>query len=432
MNRIIILIIALTFLNQCSLNENSRIWKDKEKKLESQKNIKKVFLEDKKITTEFNQELKLDLSIIKFNNKITDNENNYGSQNYEGLIDKIGNYKFSKFEDINQLNFKPIFLEDGLIFFDKKGSIIRYNDKTKVLWKKNHYSKPEKKLRPKLDFIQDGENLLITDSIAKYYSVNINSGELNWSKNNIYPFNSDIKKHKNKIFVIDYKNTLRCFNISDGNECWNLKTEDSFTISNSKFSLIVINDKVIFSNSIGDITAVDIETGVIIWQLPTQSSSIINETYNFKISELVSDGNSIIFSNNKNEFHSIDVKTGTINWINEINSNITPIITGNLIFTVSNEGYLIVIEKNKGNIIRVTDLFNNYKLKKRKNIKPVGFAIGNTNLYLTNSDGKMIIVDLSLGNVVNIEKISGDFVSKPFIVNENLFVIRNGSIVQYN
>ncbi|MDA9880466.1 PQQ-like beta-propeller repeat protein [Candidatus Pelagibacter sp.] len=432
MNRIIILITALTFLNQCSLNENSRIWKDKEKKLEAQKNIKKVFLEEKKITTEFNQELKLDLSIIKFKNKITDNENNYGSQNYEGLIDKIGNYKFSKFEDINQLNFKPIFLEDGLIFFDKKGSIIRYNDKTKVLWKKNHYSKPEKKLRPKLDFIQDGENLLITDSIAKYYSVNINSGELNWSKNNIYPFNSDIKKHKNKIFVIDYKNTLRCFNISDGNECWNLKTEDSFTISNSKFSLIVINDKVIFSNSIGDITAVDIETGVIIWQLPTQSSSIINETYNFKISKLVSDGNSIIFSNNKNEFHSIDVKTGTINWINEINSNITPIITGNLIFTVSNEGYLIVIEKNKGNIIRVTDLFNNYKLKKRKNIKPVGFVIGNTNLYLTNTDGKMIVVDLSLGDIKKIEKISGDFISRPFIFNQNLFVIRNGSIIQYN
>jgi len=431
-NRIIILIIALIFLNQCSFKENSRIWKDKENKLEAQKNIKKVFLEDKKITSEFNQELKLDLSIIKFNNKIIDNKNNYGSQNYKGLIDKIGNYKFSKFEDINQLNFKPIFLDDGLIFFDKKGSIIRYNDKSKVLWKKNHYSKSEKKLKPKLNFVQDDENLLITDSIAKYYSVNINSGELNWSKNNIYPFNSDIKKYKNKIFVIDYKNTLRCYNVSDGNECWNLKTEDSFTISNSKFSLIVISDKVIFSNSIGDITAVDIETGVIIWQLPTQSSSIINETYNFKISKLVSDGNSIIFSNNKNEFHSIDVKTGTINWINEINSNITPIITGNLIFTVSNEGYLIVIEKNKGNIIRVTDLFKNYKLKKRKNIKPVGFVIGNTNLYLTNTDGKMIIVDLSLGDIKKIEKISGDFISRPFIFNQNLFVIRNGSIIQYN
>ena len=91
---------------------------------------------------------------------------------------------------------------------------------------------------------------------------------------------------------------------------------------------------VIFNNSIGDITAVDIETGLINWQLPTQSSSIINETYNFKISKLVSDGKSIFFSNNKNEFYSLDVKTGTINWINEINSNLTSIVSGNLLFTM--------------------------------------------------------------------------------------------------
>ena len=284
------------------------------------------------------------------------------------MFKKIGTYKFGKFEEINQLNFKPVFLDNGLIFFDKKGSIIRYNNNQKVLWKKNHYSKAEKKQKPKLNFVLDAENLLVTDSVAKYYSININTGELNWSKNNTYPFNSDIKKHKDKFFVIDYKNTLRCYEIKNGNECWNLKTEDSFTISNSKLSLIIVDDLVVFSNSIGDITAADIETGLIIWQLPTQSSSIINETYNFKISKLVSDGSSIYFSNNKNEFYSIDLKNGIINWKNEISSNITPVITGNLIFTISEDGYLLAIEKNKGNIIRVTDLFNNYKLKKRKNI----------------------------------------------------------------
>ena len=432
MNRIIILVIALFFLNHCSLNDKSRIWKKGEDKLESQKNFKKVFEEDKKIETEFNQELKLDLSSTIPNNKISDNKNNYGSQKYDGLTIKSGNYKFSKFVNINQLNFKPIFLDDGLIFFDNKGSIIRFNSNQKVLWKKNHYSKSEKKLRPKLNFVLDGENLLVADSIAKYYSININTGELNWLRNSTYPFNSDIKKYKDKILVVDYKNTLRCFKVNDGSECWNFKTEESFTISNSKFSLIIINDMVIFSNSIGDITAINIKTGLIRWQLPTQSSSIINETYSFKISKLVSDGNSIIFSNNKNEFHSVDVKNGTINWINEINSNITPIITGNLIFTVSNEGYLIVIEKNKGNIIRVTDLFKYYKLKERKNIKPVGFAIGNTNLYLTNTDGKMIVADLNLGEVKRVEKVSGDFISRPFIINDNIFIIKNGSIIQYN
>ena len=432
MNKLIILILALFILNHCSLNKTPRFWKDKVKKIENKSNIKKVFSEEKKITIEFNSELKLNLANLKTNNKVIDNKNNYGSQNYNGIIKKIGNYKFSKLENINQLNYKPIFLKDGIIFFDKKGSIIRYNENKKIFWKNNYYTKSEKKLKPTLHFVLEGENLLVADSIAKYYSVNINSGKLNWSKNNTYPFNSEIKKYKNKIFVVDYKNTLRCYNINDGSECWNLQTEESFTISNSKFSLIIINDMVVFSNSIGDITGVDIETGLIKWQLPTQSNSIINETYNFKISKLVSDGNSIYFSNNKNEFYSIDVKTGTINWINEINSNITPIITGNLIFTVSNDGHLFVVENNKGNIIRITDLFKNYKIKKRKDIYPVGFAIGNTNLYLTNTDGKMIVVDLNFGNIIKTEKVSGGFVSKPFIFNENLFIIRNGSIVQYN
>ena len=432
MNKLSITLIALVFLNNCSFNENSRIWNNKENNLETDKNIKKVFAEKKNEISELNKNLKLELSNVKLNDKITDNQNNLGSQNYKGKLNKIANFKFSKIDEINQLNFKPIFLKDGIIFFNKKGSIIRYQNNKKVLWKKNHYSKSERKLKPKLNFLLDNQNLIVTDSIAKYYSVNLSSGELNWVKNNTYPFNSDIKKYKDKIFVVDYKNTLRCFKISDGSECWNLQTEDSFTISNIKYSLVLLNENVIFTNSIGDITAVDIKTGLIAWQLPTQSSNIMNETYNFKISKLVSDGDSIFFSNNKNEFYSVDVKTGTTNWINEINSNITPILIGNLIFTISNEGYLYVVDKNKGNIIRITDLFINYKDKKRKNVYPIGFVIGKKNLYLTNSDGKMIVAGIDLGNILKVEKVSGNLVSEPFIFNNNLFVIRNGSIVQYD
>ena len=432
MNKLIIILIAFIFLNNCSFNEDSKIWKNKDQDLSQDQNIKKIFADEKTTVTEFNKVLKLDLSNLKTNNKINDNKNNLSSQTYGGNLNKIGNYKFSKFEEINTINFEPLFLSDGIIFFDKKGSIIRYDNNKKVLWKQNHYSKSEKKLSPKLNFILKNNSIIATDSIAKYYSISLETGNLNWSKNNTYPFNSNIKNFKNKIFVVDYKNTLRCYNVKDGSECWNLQTEDSFTISNSKYSLLIIDEMVVFSNSVGDITSVDIETGLIIWQLPTQSSNIINETYNFKISKLVSDGNSIFFSNNKNEIYSVDAKTGIVNWINNLNSNIKPVIVGNLIFTVSDEGYLYVIEKNKGNIIRVTDLLSNYKPRQRKNIQPIGFVIGDKNLYLTNSDGKIIVADLSDGKITRIEKVSGGLVSEPFIFDNNLFVVRNGSIVQYN
>ena len=432
MNKLIIILIAFIFLNNCSFNEDSKIWKNKDQDLSQDQNIKQIFADEKTTVTEFNKVLKLDLSNLKTNNKINDNKNNLSSQTYGGNLNKIGNYKFSKFEEINTINFEPLFLSDGIIFFDKKGSIIRYDNNKKVLWKQNHYSKSEKKLSPKINFILKDNSIIATDSIAKYYSISLETGNLNWSKNNTYPFNSNIKNFKNKIFVVDYKNTLRCYNVKDGSECWNLQTEDSFTISNSKYSLLIIDEMVVFSNSVGDITSVDIETGLIIWQLPTQSSNIINETYNFKISKLVSDGNSIFFSNNKNEIYSVDAKTGIVNWINNLNSNIKPVIVGNLIFTVSDEGYLYVIEKNKGNIIRVTDLLSNYKPRQRKNIQPIGFVIGDKNLYLTNSDGKIIVADLSDGKITRIEKVSGGLVSEPFIFDNNLFVVRNGSIVQYN
>ena len=432
MNRLLLIFIAIFLLNNCSFNENSRLWKDKEQPLENQENVTQIFAEEQSVSLELNPDISLDLSNIKSSNKIVDNQNNFGPLSYNGTLQKNGNFKFSKLENLDQFNLKPAFLNEGIIFFDNKGSVLRFNDEQKIIWKNNFYSKSEKKLKPKLNFAINNEDLIVVDNIAKYFSINLNSGELNWIKNNSYPFNSDIKIFKDKFFAIDYKNTLRCFKIMDGSECWNLQTEDSFTISNSKFSLIILDDKVIFNNSIGDITAVDIKTGLIAWQLPTQSSSIINETYNFKISKLVSDGDAIFFSNNKNEFYSIDVKTGTTNWINKINSNLTPILTKDLIFTVSNEGFLFTIQKSTGNIIRINYLYKDYKEKKRKELKPIGFVIGNTNIYISNNDGKLIVADLSNGKVNFIEKIGGDTISEPFIANQNLYVIKSGSIVRYN
>ena len=432
MTRLFLLILTLFLVSNCSVKENLGIWNKKDENLENQKKVKKLFSDEKKIITEFNPELKLDISKLKFSENIVNNQNNIGAQNYTGFNEKINTFKFSTIKDTNQLNYKPIFLEDGLIFFDNKGTIIRYDLNSKVVWKKNIYSKSEKKLNPKLFFALKGDNLLVADNLAKYYSINIKFGELNWSKNNMHPFNSEIKIANNMLFAVDYQNTLRSFNLSDGSELWNFQTENVFTISDTRNSLIIIDNLIIFNNSVGDITAVDALTGMITWQLPTQSTSIIYDSYKFKNSKLVSDKRSIFFSNNKGEFYSIDIKTGVANWINEVNSNVTPILIGNLIFTISNDGFLYVIEKNNGNIIRITDLYKNYKEKKRADIKPIGFVIGSRNLYLTNSDSNMNVIDLVTGDSIYNVKVAYNIISEPFIFNKNLFVIRKGSIIQYN
>jgi len=233
--RLILLIFTLFFLSNCSISDTSSIWKDEEN-VENKKNVKKLFSKEKKIISEFNPDLKLDLSKLRLNNYIIDNQNNFGAQNYSNLKKKVGSYKFSKIEDPNNLNYKPLFLNDGLIFFDKKGTIIRYDSNNKIVWKKNYYSKLEKRLSPKLYFVLSDQNLLIADSIAKYYSINVKSGKLNWSKNGIYSFNSEIKKENNKFFIVDYKNTLRSFRVDDGTELWEFPNGGFFcNIRHKKF-----------------------------------------------------------------------------------------------------------------------------------------------------------------------------------------------------
>ena len=109
-----------------------------------------------------------------------------------------------------------------------------------------------------------------------------------------------------------------------------------------------------------------------------------------------------------------------------------PILIGKLIITISNNGHFYVIDKNQGNILRITDLFINYKNKNRQNIYPIGFVIGEKKIYLTTSDGKLIMAGIEDGKIIKIEKVSGGLVSEPYIFNNNLFLVRNSSIVQYN
>ena len=254
-----------------------------------------------------------------------------------------------------------------------------------------------------------------------------------WSgkKKNDYPYNSEIKIIDDRFFVIDLKNTLRCYFLEDGSECWNYETDKALTITNAKNSLFISGNIVYFINNLGDLTAVDAFTGALVWQLPTQSSDITNITYNFKNSKLVSENKSIFFSNNKNEFYSVDLNNGSINWINDISSSLTPIIIKNLIITISDNGYLFMIDKEKGNIIKIKDIYKIYKEKNRKKIKPIGFSISQDKIYLSNSDGKLIILELKTGNIQKVEKIARKIMSKPFLYNNHLFMIKNGAIIQY-
>jgi outer membrane protein assembly factor BamB len=431
-NKVLLSVLILLILNNCSASKKVGFWNKDDKNQQQIENNKTILTKQIRLEEEFNSNLYVKISNGKLNQNSLNDQNDTGELTYEGVLEKIGKYNFSKFNDFDFISPSPLFYNNNLVFYDNKGEITLYDENQKTLWKNNFYNKSEKKIKPRLNFALKDDILIVTDDVAKYYAINIDTGELLWIKTNIVPFNSNIKIKNDVFYVVDYKNILRSISIKDGSEIWNLKTEESLTKSNTKISIALDDKNIYFNNSIGDITAVNIKSGQLVWQLPTQNNNISQNAFQLSNSELVINENTIFFSNNKNEFYSIDSATGLINWKTEISSDLKPVVIGKLIITISEKGYLYIIDKKSGNIIRINDLYKNYKDKKRNQITPTGFFVALNKIYLTNSDGKLIIVNSNDGNILNVVKVSGGKILQPFINENNLFLISNGSIIKFN
>ena len=421
MSKKFLYILILIFLTSCSLSK---------KENEINDGSINIFEKIEPIKKELNPDLKIK-SLIKFKNKPFQNNktNSNGNINFDTNFKKISDYKFSKIKKFEFYQPELFFTNsDEIIFFNGKGTIFKLNQNLKEIWKINNYNKKEKKLNPVLYFAQIDNKLIVNDSLSKIYSVDLNTGKILWSRYSNSSFNSNIKVFKDKFYTIDFDNVIRAISSKNGNELWNFQTENSFIKSEKKLSIVIKDEIIFFVNNLGDVTALDVNNGSLVWQTPTQTNTIYQNAFSLENSDLVFENNTIYFSNNKNEFFSIDARTGTIRWAQSINSSLRPTIIENLIFTVSNEGYLFIIDDLTGNIIRITDVLKNFK--DRLDIKPIGFIHAKNKVYVSLSNGRLVTINSSTGIQEKITKISNSKISRPYILNNSMYLIKDNALAK--
>ena len=431
MIKIYFLFIVFSLLLGCSFNPNSKFW-TKEKKILVDKSSTTILLKSKKQTlNEFNQNFKI---TIPKNLKVYADQklNNDGFINFDANLEKMSKYNFKTIKSFS--NFEPEILidKDHLFFFDNTGSIIKFDNNSNIVWKQNHYSKQDKKLQPILFFGKSQEDLFIADSVANYYVINQNTGVLKWKKKHSSSFNSQIKIFENKALVIDMENQLRCFSLETGELLWSVKTQQSLLRSQKKQSLILKDDKVYFTNSIGDVTAVNTSNGNIVWQAPTQSNISFGSTFFLKLSDIVSDETSIFFSDNNDQFYSLDLLTGSINWKQDFSSDIRPALIDDYLITISDNGLLIIMNKKTGQIIRINDLYKNIKDKRKKDFQPIGFVVGKSYIYLSTKNGRIMVINFKEGKIEKIVKLDNNKIQRPVYFNRSLYIAKDNSIIRLN
>ena len=338
------------------------------------------------------------------------------------LKKKIGKNQFS----ISQIMTSPLVFNNDIFFADDTGTIFSINKRKKINWKKNIYKKIYKKIYKNLSFSIYKDKIYVADNIGFIYAINLESGKLVWIKSHGIPLKSNLKIFDNKIFVINQDNKLLCFDAETGSIIWSILSISSFIKSQGFLALAISNKgEVVILNSAGDLLKVNGNRGTVYWSLNTTGSMYVHDTDFFKSSDIVIKDDDIIFSTKLSIF-SFNLNNGYLNWKENLGSKNTPIIDGDNVFLISDNGYFINIDKNSGKIIWSTNILKVLKKRKQKT-KITGFIMGSGKIYATSLNGYLIISSAASGQVERFKKIGDTITASPIISNGSLYVLTEES-----
>ncbi len=88
---------------------------------------------------------------------------------------------------------------------------------------------------------------------------------------------------------------------------------------------------------------------------------------------------------------------------------------------------LIIIDKNNGNILRSANIFNFLKNKKAF---PTGFIVAKNFVYISLSNGRVLKVSIEDGKTKDQLKIDTNKISRPYILNKKMYLLRNDAIIK--
>ena len=433
--KIIYYILVIIFIQSCSFDNKSGIWKnssDESNKVNKNfKEFKKVVLENEILfdkTVKLNEEFKFFLT-PPYSANIW-NDPFYGESNIND------NFSYS---DKNQLILQSSKLSrkklDGNILFDRnllltsdsKGNIIVYSlEDKKILYKYNFYKKKLNNVKKKLYYILRDGFLYVSDNMGYLYVYNYLENNIIWAKKFDAPFRSNLKIDNNKLFLADENNNLFIVDIRNGNILRKIPSEEILVKNNFVNNLSINKNNLFFLNTFGSLYSINKDDLKVNWFVNVNSSINSNLKKLFDSNEIKILKNNLIITTN-NILQVFDSDNGSTKFKIPINSQVSPVVNNDYIFTITKNNYLISVQISSGKIIysyEINQLISNYLKSKKKeiNIKLIRLINSQVYVFLDNA----FVVKLSLDGVIkDIFKLPKKINSNPIFIENSLIYLNN-------
>ena len=428
-------LLILFFLNSCSFDDKSGIWKNENDNIKEKKDIFKDFKKVTSFEESFNEIIPFSKKTIiqiskpviseKWNDIHYDFNNNLKNFQYNDVYQVIlKSKKLSK----HKVNDYLLFSNNHLIINDEKGNIIIYSiNKRKIITKFNFYKKKYKKIKKNLNLIVEKDIVYISDNVGYLYAINYKTGNIIWAKNYKIPFRSNLKIIDDQLIAANQNNYLYFFNKKNGESIKFIPTEETIIKNSFINNLSIDNEKsIFFLNTYGSLYSIDIKTLKINWFINLNQSTDINPSSLFDSVEIVSNKSKVLISSTNKTF-IIDSELGLI--IDKFNFSplIKPIINKNYVFIITKNNLLISIDLNTSKILYsldINDQIANFLNLNKKEVKVKSFMLVNNEIIIFLKNSYILNFKIN-GTLRSVRKLPFKLISFPIIIDNSFYFLNN-------
>jgi outer membrane protein assembly factor BamB len=274
---------------------------------------------------------------------------------------------------------------------------------------------------------EDGR-IFLTTGFAQVIALDAKTGKELWRRSLDGPMRAAPTVRGGRLFVITLDNKLYALNAKTGETLWSYTGTAEVATLLGEASPAVDEGVVVAPFSSGDLVALRIESGRVVW-----TDSLTSARRTDAVSTLsqirgrpVIDRGRVYAISHGDSMVAIDLRNGQRIWDKSIGGMESPWIAGDFLFLLTNDWDLICLSRNNGRVFWVRSLprFEDEEDKKDP-ITWTGPILASDRLIVTGSQGEALAVSPYTGKILGRQELPDGVAVAPVVANGMVYVLTN-------
>jgi outer membrane protein assembly factor BamB len=272
-----------------------------------------------------------------------------------------------------------------------------------------------------------GGRLFVTTGFGEVLALNAENGEIIWRLQNLVPFSNAPTFSNGRIYVASQDSRLQAFNATDGTRIWeHLAIKEAATIVGA--TSVAVNDQVVVAGfNSGEVVALSPVNGQESWSetLTSRATQITPlSQLNAIVGRPVIDRDRVYVTSHGGRTAAIDLRSGQRVWTADVGSIETPWAMGDYVLIMSLDAELVSLSRDQGRVRWIAKLpaYENEE-KRSGRIRWAGPVLASGKIILASSDGRLVEVDPTNGELGDFIAIEEPVSMPPVIADGILYVL---------